>query len=143
MYGKASDFMHEPTFLTRASTVKEAADIMAEKNIGSVLIGSPEGLEGILTERDILKKVVSRGLDPQATIVSDIMTAEIVTVEAEADIHRIASKFTTNSIRRLPVTEAGNVVGILTTRDITRTFIPEFFRDHPSFKEIKEYKKTG
>ena len=143
MIGNARDFMHGATFLEKGDSTKKAADIMAEKNIGSVLIGTAQSLEGIVTERDILKKIVSRGLDPNTTLLGEIMTPNIVTIDADADIHRIASKFSSNSIRRLPVLEDGKVIGILTTRDITKTFIPDFSPNHPSYKEIKEYQKKG
>lgn len=143
MYGRARDFMHGATFMEDISTVKQAADIMAEKNIGSVLVGEPDYLKGIVTERDILKKIISKGLDPSNTNLGQIMTSSVVTVEADADIHRILGKFSKNSIRRLPVLDESKVVGILTIRDITASFIPEFFRNHPTFQDIKEYTKTG
>jgi signal-transduction protein with cAMP-binding, CBS, and nucleotidyltransferase domain len=143
MYIKARDIMHETTVLPPQASVKEVAELMSEKNIGSVLIGGADDLQGILTERDIIKKVVSKGLDPNTVKAGEVMSTPVVTVDAAADIYQMASIFSENSIRRLPVVEEGRIIGILTTRDVTKSLIPGFFKDHPLFKEIKEYKKTG
>lgn len=143
MYVYARDIMHDVTVLSPDSTIKQAADTMDEKNIGSVLVKDEGGNLGIVTERDIIKKVVSAGLTPESTRLSQIMTTPVETIDADADIHRLASAFSEKAIRRLPVTEDGELVGIITTRDVSKTLIPAFFKEHPNFQEIKEFKKTG
>jgi CBS domain-containing protein len=138
----AKDLMHEPTFVGGDASVRDAAVLMREKSIGSVLVESSSGW-GILTERDIVKKVVSRGVDPSVVCASEIMTCPLITCPPDADIYRIAGVFCENSIRRLPVEDDGKILGVLTTRDVTRSLLPEFFKDHPEFRKIKEYRKKG
>ncbi|MFC2162689.1 cyclic nucleotide-binding/CBS domain-containing protein [Candidatus Altiarchaeota archaeon] len=135
--------MHSATFLPADTSIRKVAETMAGKNIGSVLIGASGDISGILTERDIIKKVTSMGLDPDSTKASDIANSPVVNIDADADVYQITSIFNENSIRRLPVMEEGQIIGILTTRDVTKSLIPGFFRHHPLFKDIKEYKKKG
>jgi len=139
----AKDLMHNITVVPADTTVQEAAELMAKKNIGSVIVEVDGKLEGILTERDILKKVTAKALDPKKIGVTDLMSSPLKTINADADIYEIAQFFRESNIRRLPVKEKGKILGVLTTRDVTRALIPNFYRDNPLFKEIKDYRKEG
>ncbi|MFQ6136011.1 MAG: cyclic nucleotide-binding/CBS domain-containing protein [Candidatus Hydrothermarchaeales archaeon] len=114
------DIMHKITVIDATSSVAEAAKIMAEKNIGSVMVREEGEIDGILTERDILKKVVSKELDPRTTNVSEVMTKHPLIIDAKATIEDAAEIFNTVHIRRLPVLQRGEIVGIITSRDVAR-----------------------
>lgn len=139
----ARQLMHGITVIPRDATITEAAKLMAEKNIGSVMIGNGNDIEGILTERDIIKKIIAKELSSKQVQVHEIMSHPLETINAESDIFEVAQVFREKNIRRLPVEDEGKIIGILTTRDVTRALIPDFYRDNPLFKDIKEYKKKG
>ncbi len=139
---KIKEIMHGITMINSDASVLEAAKIMSNKEIGSVLVkisetpaASKKSKEcstedpcfvqtsenvGILTERDILKNVVAknRGFD---TKVSEIMTRKIFSVDSGADVEEASELFNKHRIRRLVVTERGNIVGIVTARDVAKS----------------------
>lgn len=111
-----------------SSSVHEAALKMKEYGVGSVLVVE-EGwqLRGILTDRDIAIKVAADFKDPQTTYVADIMT-DPITVDAAADIDSALRIMDGANIRRLPVTENGKVVGLLSSADVASEIREEFLQ---------------
>jgi len=101
------------------STVSDAVKIMDEKNIGSILIEEDNRIIGIITERDILRKIVAKNRNPEKTQVKDIMCSPLITIDAEKTIEEANQLMDQNKIRRLPVEEDGNIVGIITLRDVS------------------------
>jgi len=93
---------------------------MERKNIGSVLIEADGEISGIITERDLLTRIVARAADPQRIKVREIMNPLKYTIDEEADILDASHIFQKFDIRRLPVTRSGKIVGIITTRDIAK-----------------------
>ncbi len=116
---KIKDVMHNITLVDYSATVQEVARVMAEKNIGSVLI-ERKGIYYILTERDILYKVVAEALDPSEIRAKDIMQPVRYTIDAEASIEKASRIFSRHRIRRLPVMHRGEIVGIVTARSIAK-----------------------
>ncbi|MEA3255193.1 MAG: CBS domain-containing protein, partial [Candidatus Altiarchaeota archaeon] len=114
------DVMHEPTIIGPELLVLDAAKIMVEKEISSVLIKKDDTL-GILTERDISKKVIAKGFDGKTLMVSEIMSSPCYTIESDASINDASELFNKHNIRRLPVVEHGEVVGMVSARDIAKT----------------------
>jgi len=110
-----------------SSFVHEAALKMKEHGIGSVLVVE-EGwkLKGILTDRDIAMTVAADARDPKTTFVQDIMTTDPVTVSANADIDSALRIMKRANIRRLPVTEDGKLVGLLSSADVAAEIREEF-----------------
>ncbi len=110
-----------------SSFVHEAALKMKEHGIGSVLVVE-EGwkLKGILTDRDIAMTVAADARDPKTTFVQDIMTTDPVTVNANADIDSALRIMKRANIRRLPVTEDGKLVGLLSSTDVAAEIREEF-----------------
>jgi CBS domain-containing protein len=139
----AEKLMHETTVAAPDMSIVEIAKVMADKNIGSVLIENPDGIYGIVTERDIIKKVVSKGLDPKILKAADIMSKPVITVDYNADVFKVAGILSEKKIRRLPVVKDGKIIGILTTRDVSRGLVPEFFKELPIFRDIKDQKRKG
>jgi CBS domain-containing protein len=100
-------------------TVFEAAQLMAQKEVGDVIIVDVEMPIGIVTERDIVRRVVSkrRSVD---TKISDIMSKPLITVGPDASLKEAARTMVNNRIRRLPVLKEHKLVGILVVSDFAR-----------------------
>lgn len=118
---KVKEIMHSITLVEADAAVRQVAVIMRQKNIGSVLVARKGNIVGILTERDILKRVVAEGLDPSRTTAEQIMTRDIITINAEASVLEAAELFNRYDIRRLPVEENGRIVGIVTARGVAKS----------------------
>lgn len=110
--------MHHITVVGKDVTAREVAGIMSQNKIGSVLVEVGDELYGIVTESDLVCRVLAAGLNPDETSVQGIMTHLEYTVDAEAEIYEISEIFSRHDIRRLPVVEDGRIIGILTTRDV-------------------------
>ncbi|MBN2518606.1 MAG: CBS domain-containing protein [Candidatus Altiarchaeota archaeon] len=136
MLNTAKEIMHRHTFVPEDATVRDVAKLMTQRRIGSVLVKTKRGI-GILTERDITGKVVIEALDPNKMKAGDIMTFPVKTVEADAEIYEVCGIFSENDFRRLPVVENGQVIGIITTRDIVKQFVPELVKNVYHFKDFR------
>ena len=99
-------------------SVKEAARIMAKLRIGSLVILEDEKIIGIITESDIIRKIVATGNDSAGTLIEQVMTKDVVTVDAEKDLGDACQLMVDHEIKRLPVLQDGKLVGIITTTDI-------------------------
>ena len=117
---KVSEIMHAATRVASNSTISEAAKIMDQKLIGSVLIEENNKIAGIVTERDILRKVVAKGKNAETTMVKDIMSYPLITIDANEDALEASRIMDEKRIRRLVVTENGKVVGKVTANSISR-----------------------
>jgi len=99
------------------------ADAVAEMNrhrVGSVLVIDAGRLVGIFTERDVLRRVVGAGVDPNKSIVADVMTAGVITISPDSTIEETMVIFTEKRCRHLPVIDAGRLVGTISIGDVTR-----------------------
>ena len=98
--------------------VKDAARLMVEKGIGS-LIANRDGLPfGIVTERDLMEKIAAEGVDPTKMTVSEVMTAPLTTVDAGSSIIDAARRMVEKRVKRLVVTDQEKIVGIVTQTDL-------------------------
>lgn len=100
------------------ATVMEAADLMSKQRIGALCVMEGESLVGVFTERDVLNRVVSAGLDPGATRVADVMTWDVMNCGLEGDVGDCAAVMSHRHIRHLPVVEDGKLVGLISTGDL-------------------------
>jgi signal-transduction protein with cAMP-binding, CBS, and nucleotidyltransferase domain len=99
---------------------KDAARLMAEKHIGS-LIANRDGLPfGIVTERDLMTKIVAQGADPAKVSVGEIMTAPLATIDASASLIDAARKMVEKQVKRLVVTEHDKIIGIISQTDVVQ-----------------------
>ena len=104
--------------LPGTATVREAARLMAARNIGSVLVTARDGrLEGILTERDILCRIVAPGCDPDRTRLQEVMTKDPDTIGPDEPAIEALRRMRDGGYRHLPVVDGGRLVGIVSRRD--------------------------
>lgn len=98
--------------------VRSAAQTMAERNIGAVAVVESGRLAGIFSERDIMSRVVARGLDPDGTPVGVVMSKELVVAEPKEDVDSALRKMHAIRARHLPIVEDGKLVGMISLRDL-------------------------
>lgn len=109
----------EVVVVSQGTPIKEAVKFMEEKNIGSVIVVGGGKPLGIATDRDILLRVVNKGLDPEKSSVDDVMTKEIVTLKEGMGLFEALEQVKGKGIRRFPIVDAsGNLKGIMTLDDI-------------------------
>jgi CBS domain-containing protein len=107
-------------------SVFQALTVMAERNIGAVLVlDGQDALAGILSERDYARKVVLKGQTSRDTPVRAIMTEEVLCVPANTGIEACMALMTKRRIRHLPVTSGGRVVGVVSIGDVGKALIAE------------------
>jgi len=100
------------------TTVKEAAKVMTEHRVGSLVVMENDKVVGIVTELDIIWKVVAGNLNPEATLVKDIMTKKILTIQGDKTLEDATHMMVENNIKKLPVMEGDKLIGILTATDL-------------------------
>jgi CBS domain-containing protein len=119
---RVSDVMTQTlvTIPSDASSV-EAAEVMRDKNIGDVLVVDNGHLRGIVTDRDLALHALTSGEDIQDVLVGDVMSHKVVTGEPGWSLRRAAKEMAKNQVRRLPIVEHGDLVGILSLGDVARS----------------------
>ncbi len=106
-------------------TVFKALEVMAEHDIGAVLVMEGDELRGILSERDYARKVILLGRASRGTPVREIMTTEVKTVSPDDTIDQCMAFMTKKHIRHLPVVEGGKVVGVISIGDVVKAVIDD------------------
>jgi len=101
-----------------SSTIQEAAKLMADLGIGSLVVTEKKMLVGIITEGDILRDVVAKDKLPSKTGVKQVMAREVIAVGPDASIEDAAEAMTERKVKRLPVVSKNNLVGIVSAVDI-------------------------
>lgn len=125
---KIEDVMvKEVITIDEGSTIKEAADVMNRFEIGSLIVTKKGKAVGILTERDLLKRVVSQEKSPRRTKVSTVMSKPIIVVEPSMDLEEAAKLMFKLKIKKLPVVDNGQLMGLVTLTDLAR-FQPQMIR---------------
>lgn len=99
-------------------TVIEAAQMMTKRVIGCVVVVKSDEVMGIFTERDMVRNVVLEKRAPEDTPLGDVMTSPVTTCQLEDTLRDCALMMHEKQIRRLPVVDEGNLVGIVTSRDV-------------------------
>ena len=101
--------------------VSYAAKMMRDENVGFAPIVEGDRIVGTVTDRDVAVKVVAEGRDPESTIVRDIASTNIVTVDPRQDLHEALRLMAQNQVRRLPVVEEdGKLVGVVAQADVAQ-----------------------
>ena len=118
---KVEDVMvKEVITIDEDSTVKDAADVMNKFEIGCVIAVRKGKAMGILTERDLLKRVVAEGIDAAKTKVKDIMTSPLIVAEPSMDLSEAVKLMFKMKIKKLPVVDGKRLVGLISLTDIAR-----------------------
>ncbi len=107
------------------ATVHDALALMAEKDIGALVVVDGKKLAGIISERDYARRVALVGVVSNDTPVRDIMTQEVITVSPEDTIERCMALMTAHRIRHLPVLDEGKLVGVISIGDVVKAQISE------------------
>lgn len=116
------------------TTVIEALGIMAEKNIGAVVVMEGEKLVGIFSERDYARKGIVQGRKAKSTAMTEVMTPKVFTVEPDMTVRDCMQIMSDKRFRHLPVIQEDKVVGVLSVSDIVNNLIKEQ-RQHINFLE--------
>ena len=114
------DVMSSPVITTEEdASSNKVARLLDENKVGAVVVTSKQGKPlGIITERDLVVRVLAKNLEPDAAKAKDIMTSPLVTIEPEATISEAARKMSSLDIRRLGVLYKGNLEGLISSKDI-------------------------
>jgi len=112
--------VNNPITLEPSAFVFEAAKQMREKKIGSIIVVQKGKVLGIVTERDLVRRVLAENRDPRTVQIHDIMTTPVVTITSNEDIIDAAQLMKAKGIRRLVIIDDGKLIGIITTDDLAR-----------------------
>lgn len=126
----------ELSCLPPTATARDAALLMAERRIAAVLVTEGRSLKGIVTERDLTVRVVAAGLNPEATPLSSVMTADPDTLEPSASALAALDLMERHHYRHLPIAVDGEAVGMVSIRDlfaVVRAHLEDEIRDREAF----------
>ena len=126
-----------PISISPETTIKECADVMSKERLGSLLVKKDSKLLGIITDQDIVRKIIAKGADPLTTRVDKHMEKNLVTISPEKDIFDAITLMANKNVKHLPVMDGNIMLGILTQKDILK-IEPELFDLLVDKLEIKE-----
>lgn len=110
-----------PDFVDGSTTVLDVAKKLATGNYGSLPICDGDKVTGMITDRDIVVKVLAEGKDPASTKVIDLVQSEVVTIGADDSLEQAARTMAEHQVRRLPVIDGSKLVGMLAQADLARS----------------------
>ena len=121
---KVGDIMSKNVIsVTDEASIVEVATLMEKYNVGSIVVAENKKAEGIITERDIVRKLVAKGKDTGKAKAGDAMSSPLKVITAEAGIETAAKAMKEYSIKRLPViNESNELIGLISEGDIMRSF---------------------
>ena len=126
-------------FIGGDAPVKDAAELMGELDVGALPVGSAGALEGIVTDRDLLFRVVAAGLDPHATLVRDVASRAMIACRDTDELQVAMDLMAANHVRRLPVIDdRGEVTGWVTLADLSRKLLVDSRSLQAALSEITE-----
>ncbi len=132
---KSRDLMTKKVVVVEEEVaVAEAVTTMTKNNVSSLIVNrlNEEDAYGIITRRDVVNKVVAQGLDPQEVKVSDIMTKPLLTISPNLYIKHVARLMVHTGVRRMPVFDGHQIIGIVSNSDIFRGF-SRYLSDETAF----------
>jgi len=122
------------------ATAYNALQIMAEKNVGALLVIEKEKLVGIFSERDYARKVILKEKSSKNTSVGELMTREVIYINANATLEESMALMTAKRIRHLPVLKNNQLIGIVTLGDVVRQIISD---QQFAIRELEKYITGG
>lgn len=137
------DQMNKFLEVNQGTLVRDAATLMDKHGTGSALVVEKDKPVGVITERDLLRKVVAKGLDPAELKVQEIMSSPIVTIKAKKRVKDAYQLMDEKNIRRLAVVnEEGEIIGKVTAHGISRNFGFQKFKKSIVKKPRQYYAKN-
>ena len=121
-------------------TVYDAIKLMADKNVGALVVLEGEKLMGILSERDYARKVILKGKSSRETAVKEIMSSDVVTIRPNQSIEECMALMTHKRIRHLPVLEGNKLIGMISIGDVVKAIISE---QEYTIKQLENYITGG
>ena len=129
---------HKVLMAAPRSMVSEAAKLMAARNVGAVMVVEDDRLVGIFTERDVVFRVVARGLDAHATQLADVMTCAPKTVDPDASFGFALLIMQKSGFRHMPVVQDGRPVGIVSSRSAMDPELEDFVSEARRRKHLED-----
>ncbi len=124
MHERVSDLLQTGrvlVFVSPSASVRDTVETMDQHNVGSVLVMDDENrLCGIFTERDLVKRVVAPGLDPEKTKIADVMTTNVVVVDAKTPAEEVFQLMDLRKCRHIPVAVGDRILGVVSLRNLLR-----------------------
>ena len=127
----------QPVVVSPETTLLKCAKIMLNNQVGSVIVKENGKLLGLVTEKDLVRKVVAKNLDTKTTPVSKIMTKKLLTIGPHEDIYDAMYFMSRYDVRRLPVIENKELIGLLTHKDILK-IQPDLFEIYAERIKLRE-----
>lgn len=116
---------HDVWSISPNSSVYDALRLLAERDIGALMVIQGDKLVGIISERDYARKVILKGKASMKTPVHEIMTGDVVTIEPEFTIEEAMTIMTEKRLRHLPVLEGKKVIGLVSIGDLVKAIIAD------------------
>lgn len=140
---KVADVMMKSVMVVQPNTsARDCASAMAKRGVSSAVITQGGSAVGIVTERDLVSKVMADGIDPEKVLAKDVMSTPLITVSPDAPLADAAQLMAEYRIRRLVVVdETGAMVGIITTGDIARSMAEKHGYRDATFNAMARYKE--
>ncbi len=118
-----ADYMsHDVQSIHRAATIKEAGRLLQKYRVGSLIVDDGSRYIGIITDSDLSRKAVAKGLDPNTTTVTACMSRSLTTIEEDEPLSEAMALMKKQGIRHLPVTADSTIIGVLSVSDLLRAF---------------------
>lgn len=131
---------HQVVSVGPDARVAEAVKVLGEKRIGAVLVMKGSTIEGILSERDVVRVLAERGASILDEPVSKVMTRKVITCGRTETVSGLMEKMTQGKFRHLPVVEEGRVIGIVSIGDIVKRRVLDYENEQEA---LREYIKTA
>ena len=130
----------KPIYVSSDASLEKCAKIMAQNHVGALVIKDNHKSIGLITEQDIVRKVVAKKINPLTKKVKDFMETKLATISPSDDIYDALIKMRDMNIRHLPVVDKGKMVGLLTLKDILK-IEPQLFELLVEKFELREEKR--
>jgi CBS domain-containing protein len=122
------------------ATVAELVAGLADHNIGAMVVAGPDGIKGIVSERDVVRQLHTHGASVLSRPVEDIMTSVVSTCTKEDTVDSLTLLMTENRVRHVPVLEDGKLIGIVSIGDVVKTRMQELESEH---EQLQSYITQG
>jgi CBS domain-containing protein len=131
---------HQVITVSPDARLSAAVKILSERRIGAVLVMTNQRIDGILSERDVVRVMGERGAGVLDEPVRSVMTTKVITCRESDTVAAIMEVMTTGKFRHLPVVENGRLVGLISIGDVVKWRVAEFERDQEA---LQDYIKTA